>query len=96
MRPQVEPFLSAFALSLWDSDVTEEGVLICKWYFDRKLREFLLPYAVVRTSSEPETALMAFLEAHIGKAHIGLQPILAVGIAPRSNVRWANPSDRAP
>jgi len=32
-------------------------------YFDRKLGEFLLPYDVVRTSGEPEAALMAFLES---------------------------------
>lgn len=32
-------------------------------YFDRKLGEFLLPYDVVRTSSEPEATLMAFLES---------------------------------
>jgi hypothetical protein len=32
-------------------------------YFDRKLGEFVLPYEVVRTSSDPETTLMSFLES---------------------------------
>ena len=32
-------------------------------YFDRSLGEFLLPYEVVRKSSDPETVLMAFLES---------------------------------
>jgi hypothetical protein len=32
-------------------------------YFDRKLGEYLLPYDVVRKSSEPEATLMAFLES---------------------------------
>jgi hypothetical protein len=32
-------------------------------YFDRSLGEFLLPYEAVRKSSDPETALMAFLES---------------------------------
>jgi hypothetical protein len=32
-------------------------------YFDSKLGEFILPYDVVRTSSDPEAALMAFLES---------------------------------
>jgi hypothetical protein len=32
-------------------------------YFDRKLGEYLLPYDVVRNSSEPEATLMAFLES---------------------------------
>jgi uncharacterized protein DUF5996 len=32
-------------------------------YFDRKLGEFLLPYEVVRKSTDPEAALMAFLES---------------------------------
>jgi hypothetical protein len=32
-------------------------------YFDRNLGEFLLPYEAVRKSSDPETALMAFLES---------------------------------
>ena len=69
-----------------EAEVAPEGA-----YFDRKLGEFLLPYAVVQISTEPETVPMAFPGAHIGP-----QPILAVGIAPRSNVPWANPSDRAP
>ena len=69
-----------------EAEVAPEGA-----YFDRKLGEFLLPYAIVQISTEPETVPMAFVEAHIGP-----QPILAVGIAPRSNVPWANPSDRAP
>jgi len=41
-----------------EAEVAPEGA-----YFDRKLGEFLLPYAVVQTSTEPETALMAFLES---------------------------------
>jgi hypothetical protein len=41
-----------------EAEVEPEGA-----YFDRKLGEFLLPYAVVRTSAEPETALMVFLES---------------------------------
>ena len=32
-------------------------------YFDQKLGEFLLPYDVVRTSSDPEATLMTFLES---------------------------------
>jgi hypothetical protein len=32
-------------------------------YFDSKLGEFILPYDVVRTSADPEAALMAFLES---------------------------------
>jgi hypothetical protein len=32
-------------------------------YFDEKLREFLLPYDAVRHSSDPEAALMDFLES---------------------------------
>ena len=32
-------------------------------YFDRKLGEYLLPYDVVRKSSDPEATLMAFLES---------------------------------
>jgi Family of unknown function (DUF5996) len=32
-------------------------------YFDRKLGEYLLPYDVVRKSSEPEATLMAFLDS---------------------------------
>lgn len=32
-------------------------------YFDQKLGEFLLPYDVVRTSGEPESALTAFLQS---------------------------------
>jgi Family of unknown function (DUF5996) len=32
-------------------------------YFDRQLGEFLLPYEVVRKSSDPEATLMAFLES---------------------------------
>jgi hypothetical protein len=31
-------------------------------YFDRKLGEYLLPYDLVRKSSEPEATLMAFLQ----------------------------------
>jgi hypothetical protein len=32
-------------------------------YFDRSLGEFLLPYEVVRESTDPESTLMAFLES---------------------------------
>jgi hypothetical protein len=32
-------------------------------YFDAKLGEFILPYDLVRTSTDPEAALMAFLES---------------------------------
>ncbi|HVH75809.1 MAG TPA: DUF5996 family protein [Stellaceae bacterium] len=32
-------------------------------YFDRRLGEFLLPYEIVRGSSDPEATLMAFLES---------------------------------
>jgi hypothetical protein len=32
-------------------------------YFDSKLGEFILPYDVARTSTDPEAALMAFLES---------------------------------
>lgn len=32
-------------------------------YFDQKLGEYLLPYDVVRESSEPEATLMTFLES---------------------------------
>jgi hypothetical protein len=32
-------------------------------YFDQRLGEFLLPYEVVRNSSDPETTLMSFLES---------------------------------
>lgn len=41
-----------------DAPVAPEGA-----YFDRQLGEFLLPYDIVRQSSEPETALMTFLES---------------------------------
>lgn len=41
-----------------DAQVAPEGA-----YFDRKLGEFILPYEVVRTSSDPEATLMAFLES---------------------------------
>jgi hypothetical protein len=46
-----------------DAQVAPEGA-----YFDRKLGEFLLPYAVVQKSSEPEATLMAFLESTYGAA----------------------------
>jgi hypothetical protein len=32
-------------------------------YFDRSLGEFLLPYDAIRCSSDPEAALMAFLQS---------------------------------
>ena len=32
-------------------------------YFDRKLGEFILPYAAVRTAADPEAALIGFLQA---------------------------------
>src|SRR5215471_10321325 len=32
-------------------------------YYDQKLQEFLLPYEVVRNSTEPEQTLMVFLES---------------------------------
>jgi len=41
-----------------EAQVAPEGA-----YFDQKLGEFLLPYDVVRTSTEPESTLMAFLES---------------------------------
>jgi len=41
-----------------DVQVAPEGA-----YFDRKLGEFLLPYEVVRKSTEPGATLMAFLES---------------------------------
>jgi hypothetical protein len=41
-----------------DAEVVPAGA-----YFDRRLGEFLLPYDVVRKSSEPEATLMAFLES---------------------------------
>ncbi len=40
-----------------DAPVEPEGA-----YFDKKLGEFVLPYDVVRRSSDPEASLMAFLE----------------------------------
>lgn len=41
-------------------------------YFDQKLGEFLLPYEVVRTSSDPEATLMAFLQgAYRAAADLG-------------------------
>jgi hypothetical protein len=41
-------------------------------YFDQKLGEFLLPYETVRTASDPETALMAFLDgAYRAAADLG-------------------------
>jgi len=41
-----------------DAQVAPKGA-----YFDKKLGEFLLPYEVVRESTEPEAVLMAFLES---------------------------------
>ena len=32
-------------------------------YYDKSLREFLLPYEAVRRASDPESTLMAFLES---------------------------------
>jgi hypothetical protein len=43
-----------------DAEVEPKGA-----YFDQKLGEFLLPYEVVRESTEPEAVLMAFLRKHI-------------------------------
>jgi Family of unknown function (DUF5996) len=41
-----------------DAEVAPEGA-----YFDKRLGEFILPYEVVRSSSDPEAMLMAFLES---------------------------------
>jgi hypothetical protein len=41
-----------------DVEVVPEGA-----YFDENLREFILPYEVVRSSTAPETTLMEFLES---------------------------------
>jgi hypothetical protein len=60
-------------------------------YFDQKLGEYLLPYDVVRKSSEPEAALMAFLEStYRAAADFGRWD------RARSNVRLATPFDPAP
>ena len=50
-----------------DAQVAPEGA-----YFDQKLGEFLLPYEVVRESTEPEAMLLAFLEStYRAAAHLG-------------------------
>jgi uncharacterized protein DUF5996 len=49
-------------------------------YLDQNLGEFLLPYEAVRKSSDPETALMAFLESTYAVA-------ADLGIAMLSNVQ---------
>jgi Family of unknown function (DUF5996) len=41
-----------------DTQLASEGA-----YFDKRLGEFILPYEVVRESSEPQATLMAFLES---------------------------------
>jgi len=50
-----------------DAQVAPDGA-----YFDQKLGEFLLPYEVVRESTEPEAMLLAFLEStYRAAAHLG-------------------------
>ena len=50
-----------------DAQVAPKGA-----YFDKKLGEFLLPYEVVRESTEPEAMLLAFLEStYRAAAHLG-------------------------
>jgi len=44
--------------SFADTQVAPKGA-----YYDQKLQEFLLPYEVVRKSTEPEQTLMVFLES---------------------------------
>ena len=56
------PTPSGFA----DGKVKPEGA-----YFDQKLGEYLLPYDVVRKSSDPEAKLIAFLESTYGAAANG-------------------------
>jgi hypothetical protein len=57
-------------------------------YFDQRLGQFLLPYEVVRKSTEPETTLMAFLASTYAP-----QPTWVAGIVRLLNGRSANLGD---
>ena len=58
-------------------------------YFDNRLGEFLLPYEVVRTSADPESTLMNFLQSTYGVA-----AELASWDREQSSVRMGNLFDR--
>jgi hypothetical protein len=70
-----------------DALVEPEGA-----YYDRTLREFVLPYEAVRSAPSPEEKLMAFLEStYEAAASLGRwdRPALEMGLA-ESNVRRKN------